>query len=94
VSTNPWPSAKVTVSIKWIGTLLINSLLILPASAARNIARSVRQYHALAVLFSLISCLSGLILSYYFDTAAGATIVLISALIFAGTYVLSRVRGE
>jgi zinc transport system permease protein len=84
----------VTVSIKWIGTLLINSLLILPASAARNIARSVRQYHALAVLFSLISCLSGLILSYYFDTAAGATIVLISALIFAGTYVLSRVRGE
>lgn len=84
----------VTVSIKWIGTLLINSLLILPASAARNIARTVRQYHVFAVIFSLISCLSGLILSYYFDTAAGATIVLVSALIFAGTYLLGRVRGE
>lgn len=84
----------VTVSIKWIGTLLINSLLILPASAARNVARSVRQYHVYAVIFSLFSCLSGLILSYYFDMAAGATIVLVSALIFAGTYLLGRVRGE
>jgi len=84
----------VTVSIKWIGTLLINSLLILPASAARNVARSVRQYHVYAVIFSLFSCLTGLILSYYFDMAAGATIVLVSALIFAGTYLLGRVRGE
>jgi len=84
----------VTVSIKWIGTLLINSLLILPASAARNIARSVRQYHGLSVAFSLFSCLTGLILSYYFDTAAGASIVLVSAVIFAGTYMLGRFKNE
>lgn len=84
----------VTVSIKWIGILLINSLLILPAAAARNIARSVRQYHVWSVTFSLFSCLSGLILSYYFDTAAGATIVLVSAAIFAVTYTLGRSRGE
>ncbi len=84
----------VTVSIKWIGVLLINSLLILPASASRNVARSVRQYHGLSVLFSVFSGLTGLILSYYFDTAAGATIVLVSAVIFAGTYVLGRFHGE
>ena len=41
----------VTVSIKWVGTLLINSLLILPASAARNLARSMRQYHVLSLAF-------------------------------------------
>lgn len=84
----------VTVSIKWVGILLINSLLILPASAARNIARSVRQYHAWSLAFSMFSCLAGLILSYYFDTAAGATIVLVSAAIFAVTYSLGRSRGE
>lgn len=84
----------VTVAIKWVGILLINSLLILPASAARNIARSVRQYHVWSVAFSLFSCVVGLILSYYFDTAAGATIVLVSAAIFAATYSLSRSRGE
>lgn len=80
----------VTVSIKWVGILLINSLLILPASAARNIARSVRQYHAWSVAFSLFSGLAGLVLSYYYDTAAGATIVLVSAVIFAITYGLRR----
>lgn len=82
----------VMVSIKWIGTLLINSLLILPASAARNLARNVRQYHGLSVVFSLLAAISGLILSFYFDTAAGATIVLCSAIVFALTYFISRLR--
>lgn len=36
----------VMLSIKWVGVLLINSLLILPAAAARNLARSSRQYSA------------------------------------------------
>lgn len=82
----------VMVSIKWIGTLLINSLLILPASAARNLARNVRQYHIMAVVFSIVAAVSGLLLSFYFDTAAGATIVLCSAVIFAITYMAGRIR--
>jgi zinc transport system permease protein len=82
----------VTVSIKWVGILLINSLLILPAAAARNIARSMRQYHGLSVLFSVFAGISGLLLSYYLDMAAGATIVLCSAAIFAVTFLASRVK--
>jgi len=82
----------VTVSIKWVGTLLINSLLILPASAARNLARSMRQYHLLSLLFSLTAGLSGLLLSFYLDMAAGATIVLCSAAIFTGTYLIGRLK--
>ena len=82
----------VTVSIKWVGTLLINALLILPASAARNLARDVRQYHVLSLVFALSAGLSGLFLSYYLDMAAGATIVLCSAAIFAITYIASRIR--
>lgn len=80
----------VTVSIKWVGTLLINSLLILPASAARNVARSSRQYFILSLVFSLGAALAGLLLSFYLDTAAGATIVLCSAVIFAATYLVSH----
>lgn len=76
----------VTVSIKWIGTLLINSLLILPAAASRNIARNMRQYHVYSVVFSWIASLVGLLVSFYMDTAAGSTIVLCSAVIFAITY--------
>ena len=80
----------VTVSIKWIGTLLINSLLILPAAASRNLARNMRQYHLFSVIFSWIAAVVGLLISFYLDTAAGSTIVLCSALIFAVTYFISQ----
>lgn len=82
----------VTVSIKWVGTLLINALLILPAAAARNLAVNVRRYQGLSVLFSLIAGLSGLLLSYYLDTAAGAAIVICSALIFALTWLAAQFK--
>ncbi len=84
----------VTVSIKWVGILIINSLLVLPAAAARNIARSMRSYHLIAMLISLFSGVSGLILSYYTGTAAGGTVVLIAAVIFFGSFFANRVRGK
>jgi len=72
----------VMITIKWVGILIINSLLILPAATARNIARNIKQYTNLSIVFSLISCITGLISSYYLETAAGATIVLVSAIFF------------
>lgn len=73
----------VMISIKWVGILIINSLLILPAATARNVSRNIRQYTVLSVVFSLVSCLIGLIGSYYMETAAGASIVMVSAVFFA-----------
>lgn len=72
----------VMISIRWIGILLINSLLILPAAASRNIAKSMRSYHLFAVILSLFSGMSGLIISYYFNIATGPMIVLISGIIY------------
>ncbi len=80
----------VMISIKWVGILLINSLLILPAAAARNIAKNSRQYLGLSVLISLVSAVSGLLISFYADTSAGATIVTVSAVIFFVTYLLRK----
>ena len=80
----------VTVSIKWVGILIINSLLVLPAASARNIARSMRSYHFLSVLISMVSGVTGLILSYYLGTAAGGTIVLTAAVIFFVTFLAGR----
>jgi len=78
----------VTISIQWVGLLIINSMLILPAAAARNIAGNIRQYHFYSVLISIISGVSGLILSYFFGTATGATIVLVCAVFFLITFTL------
>lgn len=76
----------VAVTIKWTGLLIINSLLVLPAAAARNISRNIRQYHIWSVAISLVSAIAGLILSFYWDTASGATIVLAAAVFFAATF--------
>lgn len=82
----------VTVSIKWIGVLMINSLLVLPAASSRNIARNMKEYHIFSILFSLISGISGLFISFYAGTTAAGTIVLISAVIFFATFFLNRCR--
>ncbi len=82
----------VTVSIKWVGILVINSLLILPAAAARNVAGNVRQYHGLSVVFSLVSGVLGLFLSWALGISTGPAIVILGAVIFFATYVLSRLR--
>lgn len=84
----------VTITVQWVGLLIINSLLVLPAAAARNVTINVRQYHIVSVAISLFSGIMGLILSYYLNTATGATIVLVSAGLFFSTFaVKSRFVG-
>ena len=78
----------VMLSIQWVGILMINALLILPAASARNVARSARQYTLLSLAFSLFSGLLGLVLSYLWDVSAGPMIVLILGCIFAVTYLI------
>ena len=73
----------VTLSISSMGLLILNSLLVLPGAASRNIARNQKQYH----LFALASGLTGLSISYSFGCSAGAAISLVLTLFFAVTYV-------
>jgi len=80
----------VTISMSWIGLLVINSFLVLPAAAARNITKNQKQYHFVAVIISIISGFVGLILSYYIETASGATIVLVSSVFFFSTFFLRK----
>ena len=78
----------VAISIQWVGILIINSMLVLPAAAARNVTHDVKHYHLVSVAIALTSGLSGLILAYHFNTAAGATIVVIAAMIYFVTLAL------
>lgn len=82
----------VTLAISWVGLLILNSLLVLPAAAARNVARNLRQYHGFSVLFALLAGIAGLVISYYLGTSAGAAISLVLAGIFAISFCLRKVR--
>ena len=72
----------VAVSIQWVGILIINALLVLPGAAARNLARSVKEYHAISTVLALLSGLIGLFAAYYLGIAAGAAIVAAASLFF------------
>ena len=78
----------VALSIQWVGILIINALLVLPAAAARNVTNSVKAYHALSVAVALASGLTGLFLAYELNSAAGSTIVVVAAVIYFVTLIL------
>ena len=80
----------VMLAIRWVGLLLINAMLILPAASARNVARSMRSFHLLALVFGLFSGVLGLALSYYNGVATGPTIILVLAAVFFGTFLLRK----
>lgn len=80
----------VMLSIQWVGLLIINAMLILPAAAARNVAGSVRSYLGLSLIFGLFSGVLGLLLSYYNAVATGPMIVLIAAALFFGTFLIQK----
>ena len=83
----------VTISMTWVGLLVINSLLVLPGAAARNLARNMRQYHLYSLLFAIVSGVAGLMLSYYLGSSAGASITLCLAVIFAVSFPLRNRRA-
>ncbi len=77
----------VTCALPWVGILVINALLILPAAAARNLARNTAQFFAWSVAVSLVAGIVGLVASFYASTATGATIVLVAMVFYLGTLV-------
>ena len=83
----------VTLSISSVGLLILNSLLVLPGAASRNLARNLRQYHGFSVLFALVSGIGGLTVSYYLGCSAGAAISLILAMIFGITFCFRGMRA-
>ena len=80
----------VTMAMRWVGLMVINSLLVLPAAAARNVAKNLRQYHLFSVLLALGGSVAGLCTAYFLGCSAGATISLYLAACFAVTFLLRK----
>ena len=83
----------VAVSIPWVGLLVVNSLLIIPAATSRNLASNSRQYLLIAAGFSVVAGISGLVLSFYWGTATGATVVLVALVLYAFSFLPRRFLG-
>ena len=83
-------AVAVMLSIRWVGVLLINALLILPAAAGRNLARSAPQHALFSVLISILSGVLGLVASYALGSSVGAAVVLCAAIFYALSLLLRR----
>lgn len=84
-------AVMVMISIRWVGILLINSLIILPAASSRNISMNMRSYHLFSIIFALFPGISGLIISYYTNIPTGPMIVIISGIIYFITFGIKKV---
>ena len=73
----------VAVAIKVVGVLLIAAMLIIPAAAARGLARTPEAMAVIAAAIGAFSAVAGLRGAYIFDTPAGPSIVCVAALCFA-----------
>ncbi|MCQ2736597.1 MAG: metal ABC transporter permease [bacterium] len=72
----------VVASMKLVGIVLASALIITPAASAYQFAEDFKKMMVLSVIFGIASCAGGLILSYYLNTASGATIVTLSTVMF------------
>jgi zinc transport system permease protein len=82
----------VVSAIKVVGIVLVEALLVIPAATGYQLARGWRAMLAWGMVSSLLSMIGGLLLSYAFDLASGATIVLCAAFLFALAFLFSPRR--
>lgn len=71
-------AVTVTVALRVVGVLLVSALMVVPVATAQQLCRGFRATFALALLLGVLAAVSGVVTSYYADTASGATIVVLS----------------
>jgi len=83
----------VTTALQTVGVILVSALLVTPAASAMQLTNRFPVAMALSVAFGMLSGLSGIYISYYFDVPAGASVVLVATAIFFASLALSPKRG-
>lgn len=96
VATMQWTLVVImaivfSVAMKLVGILLITALLIIPASAARQIARTPEKMAIIASIVGIISVWGGIQLSFNWDWPAGPAIVVVAMVIFVASVLLGIV---
>jgi zinc transport system permease protein len=84
----------VAVSFKIVGLLLITSLLIIPAAAARQLAKSPEKMAIISSLLAVLSVAIGIFSSLYLDTPSGPSIVVVSTIIFITISIFSFLTNK
>lgn len=72
----------VSASMQAVGLILVIALLSIPTFIAQSLGKTLGQMMIIAALLNLIFCFLGLLLSFYLDLSSGASIVMVSVVVF------------
>lgn len=80
-------------SVKIVGSILVEALLLIPAASAKNLSKSIKGFVSYSIVFSLISCLLGIYLPIHFAISipSGGAIILIASTIFIITILIKMI---
>ncbi len=82
----------VALGIRFVGALLMGSLVIIPAASAKNIARSLRSFMYGSVIFGVTAAAAGIYISHIYKFTPGPIFILISASIFLATLLMRQLK--
>jgi len=80
----------VALGVKFVGTLLMGALVIVPAAAAKNVSRGIKSYYFLSAVFGLISAIIGILAANILNISSGPAVVLTSVFVFIVTYLIKK----
>lgn len=86
-------TAAIVVSLKIIGALLIEAMVVVPAAAARNLSRTTRGYLALSIALASVAGVGGLLISSQFLVPSGGAVVLALSVLFFLTLGVAGLRS-
>ena len=83
-------AVTISLSIKVIGVLLANAMVVIPAATAKLLSRNFRQFMVIAPLSGVASFTGGIILSFYFNVPSGPSVIATAFGIFLLSLVFKR----
>ena len=78
----------VALGVRFVGTMLMGALVIIPAASAKNVSKSMNAYFILSAIFGIFSALFGSLTGIYLGLSIGPCVVLVSVVIFVLTYLV------
>ncbi len=83
----------IVAAMQTVGVALVLAMLVTPPATARMLAHRIGTIMLLSVLLGMAAAVAGLFISYYYDMASGASIVLVSVLLFLGALLFAPEKG-
>lgn len=83
---------SVALGIRFVGALLMGSLVIIPAASAKNISRSLHGFMTTSVIFGILSAIGGVLLSNLLHVPPGPLFILSSTILFVFSLFIRKVQ--